>query len=251
MLKQARRISFKRQMILWILITFVCLFNSMRVTDHIELFYVLNGVRVCISDFLVISTAPVYADVLVFPILLFILIQWQKNRQTYMSLYRYPSKKWLAWHILKHSIGKALGCSLIWVGTTFLIALSRHLSVNNWDDPQSIYAVLVQNTESFPFVFLTIVILCIWDGFCKILFYELLFETLMRFTRYTALVWIPVAVNAGVGSMMYLAKMHWFYIKYEESFWLLASCQFAVLSIGCIIIYGVLYKVVCHGDRVI
>ena len=51
--------------------------------------------------------------------------------------------------------------------------------------------------------------------------------------------------------MMYLAKEQWFYIMYEESFWLSAGCQFAVLSAGCIAVYGVLYRAVCHGDAMI
>lgn len=250
MRKLARKISFRRQMILWILILGVCIYGSVKVAYDIGYLYVENGVRVCISDFFMFSTAPVYADLRVFPILLLILILWEKNRQTYVYLYRYPSKKWLAGHILKCSLGKALVCSLTWTGTICLIAVTRHLPVNNWDDPWSMYAFITGNTIFYPYI-LPIVSLCVWDGVCKILFYELLYETLLRSTRYTVLVWIPVAVNAGVGSMMYLAKEQWFYIMYEESFWLSAGCQFAVLSAGCIAVYGVLYRAVCHGDAMI
>lgn len=250
MQKHVKKISFRRQIILWILIFGVCVAGSVKVAYDIEYLYVENGVKVCISDFFMFSTAPVYADLRVFPIFMLILILGEKNRQTYMYLYRYPSRKWLAGHILKRSLGKALVCSLTWTGTICLFAVTSHLPVNNWDDSWSLYAFMAQDTISYPY-FLTIVFLCVWDGVCKILFYELLYETLLRFTRYTALLWIPVAINAGVGSMMYLAKKHWFYIMYENSFLLSTIGQFAVLSAGCITVYGFLHRVVCQGDAII
>ena len=73
-------------------------------------------------------------------------------------------------------------------------------------------------------------------------------EILFRVTRYTALVWVPAGVNAGIGYMMYLAKRHWFYILYEKSFWVPTFWQYLFLSAVCAALYGILYVVICKGD---
>ena len=73
-----------RRLISVTLIAAVCAVNVVFLAVDIDFFYVQNGLHVCMSDYLMISTAPAYADLRVFIPFLIILVVEEKNRQTYV-----------------------------------------------------------------------------------------------------------------------------------------------------------------------
>jgi hypothetical protein len=237
-----------RRLISVTLIAAVCALNVVFLAGDIDFFYVQNGLHVCMSDYLMISTAPAYADLRVFIPFLIILVLEEKNRQTYVFVYRYSSRKRLAGHILRRSLCRAVFCSVAWTAAAGIGGALRNLPVMNWSESGSVYAGLVRSTLSSGGIVPVVVFLCVWIGVSKLLLYELFYEILFRVTRYTALVWVPAGVNAGIGYMMYLAKRHWFYILYEKSFWVSAFWQYLFLSAVCVALYGILYAVICKGD---